>query len=131
MFMVSASGTACVVKYKNNDFEKVDKPGVVAQNFIDFELKRQSIILYVNNGNAVNSACEEFLYEHPQIEIVEKLIDTYIKDMYAGPDEKAFIRRYLSILPKSEIVDYVYSKYLENAAKIELLIKESQLLQFQ
>lgn len=124
MFMVSASGTACVVKYHDKDTKQIERAGVVSQEFIDFELKRRFIIKSINSGSSIKSSWEEFLYEHPQKDIVENLINRYKKDIYTELTEKTFIERYLTLLPKSDIVDVVYSHYLEHSEEIGTLIKK-------
>ena len=124
MFMVSASGTACVVKYHDKDTKQIERAGVVSQEFIDFELKRRFIIKSINSGSSIKSSWEEFLYEHPQKDIVENLINRYKKDIYTELTEKTFIERYLTLLPKSDIVDVVYSHYLEHSEEIRTLIKK-------
>ena len=126
MFMVSASGTACVVRYKNNDLEKVDKLGVVTQDFVDFELERQLIVKSINSDIDIKPTWMNFLYEHPQKEIVQNLLKRYVRENFEV-DEKKFIERYFTLLPKSEIVDDVYSMYLDNKVKIENLIKKCHL----
>ena len=124
MFMVSASGTACIVKYHDKDTKQIDRTGVVSQEFIDFELKRRLIIKAINSGSSIKLSWEEFLYEHPQKDIVENLINRYKKDIYTELTEKTFIERYLTLLPKSDIVDVVYSNYLEHTKEIGTLIKK-------
>lgn len=121
MFMVSASGTACIIKYHDKDTTQIDRTGVVSQKFIDFELKRRFIVKAINSGAQIKSSWEEFLYEHPQKDIVENLINRYKKDIFT---EKTFIERYLTLLPKSDIVDIVYSYYLEYSNEIGTLIKK-------
>ena len=127
MFMVSASGTACVVKYHDKDTTQIERAGVVSQEFIDFELKRRLIIKSINSGSSIKPSWEEFLYEHPQKDIVENLINRYKKDIYTELTEKTFIERYLTLLPKSDIVDVVYSHYLEHSKEIITLIKKCNL----
>lgn len=123
MFMVSASGTACVIKYHDKDTKQIEKTGLVSQEFIDFELKRRLIIKSINSGVSIKPSWEEFLYEHPQKDIVENLINRYKKDVYTELTEKTFIERYLTLLPKSDIVDIVYSSYLEHSKEIGTLIR--------
>lgn len=122
MFMVSVSGTACVVKYNNKDTKRVEKTGVVSQKFIDFELKRRLIIRSINSGYSIKNNWKEFLYEHPQKDIVENLINRYKKE-FSDLEEKEFIERYLTLLPKSDIVNTVYSYYLDNSKEIGTLIR--------
>lgn len=123
MFMVSASGTACVIKYHEKSTEQIEKTGFVSQEFIDFELKRRHIIKSINSGAIIKQSWEEFLYKHPQKDIVENLINRYKKNIYTEAIDKRFIESYLTLLPKSDIVDVVYSSYLEYSNDIGTLIK--------
>lgn len=60
MFMVSVSGTACVIRYNNKDTKKTEKIGVVSQEFIDFELKRRLIIRSINSGHSIKKVGKNF-----------------------------------------------------------------------
>ena len=122
MLMVSVSGTACLVKYKNNSHEQTGKSGIVTQDFIDIELKKRFIIKSINNGEEIETNWKYFLYEYPQKEIVQNLLNRYIDYNYLESEEE-FIERYLTLLPKSDIVDNVYSMYQKNNERIGLLIK--------
>lgn len=124
MFMVSASGTACAIKCNDKDIKQIEKTGVVSQNFIDFELIRRFIIKSINSGSSIKESWKEFLYECPQKDIVENLINRYKKDTYVDLEEKSFIERYLSLLPKLDVVDILYSNYLESSKEIGTLIKK-------
>ena len=126
MFMVSASGTACVIKYKDNDIEQTDKTGIVTQEFIDYELKRRIIVNSINSGYEIRENWKEFLFEYPQKEIVQNLLDRYVLE-YIGEEYKTFIERYMTLLPKQDVVDKVYSMYLEHNNKMGLLINRCQL----
>ena len=126
MFMVSASGTACKVKYPDDNFEETSKSEFVTQDFIDFEIVRRYIIKSINSGSAIKSDYIEFLYEFPQIEIAQNLINRYLLE-YTDNDDKKFIERYLTLLPKTDIIDSIYSLYPENDKKIGTLIKRCKL----
>lgn len=126
MFMVSASGTACKVKYPDDNFEETSKSEFVTQDFIDFEIVRRYIIKSINSGSAIKSDFIEFLYEFPQKEIAKNLINRYLLD-YTDNNDKKFIERYLTLLPKSDIIDNIYSLYPENDKKIGTLIKRCKL----
>ena len=117
MLMVSVSGTACLVKYKNNSHEQTGKSGIVTQDFIDIELKKRFIIKSINNGEEIETNWKYFLYEYPQKEIVQNLLNRYIDYNYLESEEE-FIERYLTLLPKSDIVDNVYSMYQKNNERI-------------
>ena len=126
IFMVSASGTACIVKYKDDNHEETAKSDFVTQDFVDFEIARRFIIKSINSGSAIESDYIEFLYEYPQIGITQNLINRYLND-YTDNDDKRFIERYLALLPKTDIIDNIYSLYPENGQKIGTLIKRCKL----
>lgn len=127
MLMVSVSGTACVVKYKYNNHEQTDKSGIITQDFIDIELKKQYIIKSINNGEEIETNWKDFLCEYPQKEILQNLLNRYIDSYCEESLEEEFIERYLTLLPMSDIIDDVYSMYLKNNERIGHLIKKCQL----
>lgn len=126
MFMISASGTACVVKYstKNNQENNLD---TISQEVLDTELKKRFIIKHINNGAPIQADWREFLYEHPQKDILNRLLDIYVADCFSGYETDkeiiAFIERHLTLLPKSDIIDDIYSRYLQNDKEIGNLIR--------
>ena len=126
MFMISASGTACVVKYQSKE-EQQDELDTVTQEILDIELKRRLIVNLINEGTPIQADWREFLYEHPQKDIVKRLLDIYIADYFSGYDTDkeiiAFIERYFTLLPKADFIDNVYSRYAENSKEIGNLIK--------
>lgn len=128
MFMISASGTACVVKKIKGDDEK-DNLGIISQEALEIELKKRYIVKYINEGVAIQQDWKEFLYEHPQKDVVKELIRRYIKKdfVYEISEWLTFIERYLILLPKSDIIDEVYSNYTEEQKEIANLIKACSL----
>lgn len=129
MFMVSISGTACVVDYKGGYIEKKSE-GIINQSDLDNEILRRCIIREINNGEEIQEEWEEFLFENPQIDIVDNLLDRFIsmyKEYQSNRDTMNFIIQYFSILPKKEIVGEVYSKYIDHPKEIRNLIIESKL----
>lgn len=131
MFMISASGTACVVKHSKTESE-VGKigVGVLSQSALDFELRRRFIVKSINEETEllaeIKPQWKEFLYEYPQMEIVEKLISKYVEfQEIASYHEKelSFITKYFLLLPKEEVADVVYSR-IENTPIVKKLIKD-------
>lgn len=128
MFMISASGTACIAKYHSQENQQ-NNLDTISQENLDTELKRKLIVKLINEGVPIKADWREFLYEHPQKDIVKKLLDIYIATQFSGyetaTDEViiAFIERYFTLLPKVDIIDDVYSRYTENSKKIGKLIK--------
>ena len=126
MFMISASGTACVVKCQSKENQQEDLD-TISQEVLDTELKRRLIVKLINEGADIQADWREFLYEHPQKDIVNKLLDTYcleyISDLETDKEIRAFIERHFTLLPKTDFIDEVYSKYTENSKIIGNLIK--------
>ena len=126
MFMISASGTACVVKYqlKENQQDDLD---TISQEVLDTELKRRLIVKLINEGASIQADWREFLYEHPQKDIVKRLLDIYVTDCFSGYETDkeiiAFIERHFNLLPETAFIDDVYSRYAENSKEISNLIK--------
>ena len=132
MFMISASGTACVVKHLKTETDtQQTNIGTLSQSTLDFELRRRFIVKSINEEEdllaEINPRWMEFLYEHPQMEIVEKLVSKYIKlhEMNLSLHEKVLssITKYLSLLPKKEVADIIYAKVDEYPA-IKTLVKD-------
>lgn len=121
MFMISASGTACVVKYQSKENQQ-DNLDTISQEVLDTELKRRLIVKLINEGADIQADWREFLYEHPQKDIVNKLLDLYCLEYISGL-EREFIERHFTLLPKSDFIDNVYSRYAENSKIIGNLIK--------
>ena len=127
MFMVSVSGTACIVNYQEKDIPKEDND-IVYQKFIDFEIERRNIIKSINEGSGITKKKKEFLFENPQTDIVTNLIDRYTRNFPASTeieiDESKFIENYLKILPQTAYIDYIYTLYVKKKkGAIELIQK--------
>lgn len=125
MFMVSVSGTACVIEYKDDCSEITISNNIIAQDELDKEIKRRYIISQINEGADLKEQWFEFLLENPQIEIIDNMLDRYIKyrkeaDMYN--EYIRFIERYVTLFPKNLVIDKVYSKYKDNVGEIKNLI---------
>ena len=134
MFMISASGTACIIKHAKKEEEtRETSVGILSQRALDLELRRRFIIKSISEETTLTSNIEpewmEFLYEHPQKEILEKLLDKFVAIKTAGVsynDTLFFITKYISSLPKEDVIDIIYSKAKENSI-IKTLIKNCDL----
>lgn len=130
MFMVSVSGTACIIEYKDDYLETVTDNNTIAQNELDKEIKRRYIITQINKNADLKEQWFEFLLENPQIEIVDNILNRYIKyykeyDTYK--EYVSFIEKHLSLLPKNKVINKVYSKYEANKKEIKALITNCNL----
>lgn len=127
MFMVSVSGTACILEYPKVIEENTISSNIITQESLDLEIKKQYIVKSIKSGKALRSDWIEFLYENPQNSIVEKLIDEYIRYYQADAVVKNFVEKYLTLLEPADIFNDVYSKYVENPNAIGELIGISNL----
>lgn len=127
MFMVSVSGTACIVNYQEKEIPK-ENSDIVYQKFIDFEIERRKIIKSINEGAYITKQMKEFLYENPQTDIATNLIDRYIRSFPASTetetDESNFIENYLKLLPKTVYIDYIYTLYVKKEKGAMEIIKK-------
>lgn len=124
MFMVSASGTACIVEYKANCPESASN-AIIPQYELDKEIKRRLIISKINDGASIKEQWVEFLIENPQSEIIDNLLDRYIS--YYGESENlkeeiGFIEKYISLFPKKSLIEPVYAKYETHPRELKSLI---------
>lgn len=128
MFMISASGTACIVKYPENRTEQQNL-NVVTNEVLERELKKLLIVKSINEGRAIQEEWMEFLLQYPQKNVVKGLLTRYV-DNYYQLDEKsllAFTEKYLTILPQEDFIDDVYCMYPEQMKEIGKLINACML----
>ena len=125
MFMISASGTACVIKNQLKEIQH-NNLDTISQELLDTELKRRLIVRSVNEGAPISAEWREFLYEHPQKDILEKLLDIYTAICFSSYDKNkemtAFIEKYFTLLPKADFIDNVYLRFAEKSKEIGNLI---------
>ncbi len=126
MFMVSATGTACIVDYNETDAQNVGN-GIISQEDLDKETYKAEIIEGINKGEPIKEDWEEFLLETPLVEIVENLIGRYIEYYNSSSSVNNFVVNYLSIFPKKEIINIVYRKYPDNKKEVNSLIDKCRL----
>jgi len=126
--MISASGTACIVKYPENGPEQQNL-NVVTNEVLERELKKLLIVKSINEGRAIQEEWMEFLLQYPQKNVVKGLLTRYV-DNYYQLDEKAllaFTEKYLTILPQEDFIDDVYCMYPEQMKEIGKLINACML----
>lgn len=118
MFMVSVSGTACVVVFNNNNVEVKESTDtrLVSNVNLNKEIKRIEIINTVKNGEGIGDKEIEFLVENPQEEIIEELLDRYISysNRNDSQEKAKNISYILSAYPHEIIIPFVYEKYKTN-----------------
>lgn len=129
MFMVSVSGTACVIEKNDEDIKAVDCHSQISSIDLQKEIQRRYIVSQIKKSSLICEEWVEFLLENPQIEIVEDLIKRYISlDVNYNANEikeATNIKRIISVIPANHIIPFVY-KYFEHK-KIRDLIEEFHL----
>lgn len=120
MFMVSASGTACVVEYKECPQESGQKSeGIIEQSELDKEILRRFIIKSIESGNGLEEQWVEFLCGNPQKDIINTLIKNYViisTGTYQNENsikQLRYIERIFLNYSRETIIPSIYSKYLE------------------
>lgn len=129
MFMVSASGTACLVDYKRSkDFSQDEKSNIIYQSDLDDELYRRLLVSEINEGKHLKEKYVEYLVSSPQMEVLDELINRYLnnyKDEYYLKEVLPSIERIISAYDKTDILKSVYDrcKTAEPKAIISLIKK--------
>lgn len=112
MFMVSVSGTACIVDYPENANTNEFKSETVNQSDLDREIYRRTIVDSINNGIAISDNWIEFLLENPQVEIISKLLKKHASYYTVYDEEASKIEKLLLSYSKDKIVPIIYSDEL-------------------
>ena len=125
MFMVSVSGTACVVDYPDNDNENDFKAEIITQSDLDKEIYRRFIVDSINNNVTLSHAWVEFLLENPQVEIIPKLLERYSSccDSLPFAEETKDLEKVLLAFPKEKLIPIIYSDDLSNHKSYIAIIK--------
>lgn len=126
MFMVSASGTACVIE-KNADHQSSE---IIRTQMPFFELekeeKRRQIISGLKASSPLLQDWAEFLIEFPQEDIIEDLVKRYIElNESLRETEFSNIERVISATPTDLVVPIVYKYHKQT--KVRHLIEKLQL----
>lgn len=128
MFMVSASGTACIIDFKQSNYTENKELTHVDQQALENEINRRQVILDVTNNKTSINEWFEFLMENPQVELIDSLLDIYIYYWNLKNETTLFnIARVLSVLPKEALLPKVYEKYIEYNNAIRKLIRDCYL----
>lgn len=128
MFMVSVSGTACIIEKNDEDIKAVDCHSQISSIDLQKEIQRRYIVSRIKKSSPICKEWVEFLLENPQIEIVEDLIKRYISldvNYNSNEVEVTNIKQILSVIPANHIIPFVY-KYFKYK-KIRDLIKKYNL----
>lgn len=128
MFMVSVSGTACIIEKNDEDIKAVDCHSQISSIDLQKEIQRRYIVSRIKKSSPICKEWVEFLLENPQIEIVEDLIKRYISldvNYNSNEVEVTNIKQILSVIPANHIIPFVY-KYFKYK-KIRDLIEKYNL----
>lgn len=128
MFMVSVSGTACIIEKNDEDIKAVDCHSQISSIDLQKEIQRRYIVSRIKKSSPICKEWVEFLLENPQIEIVEDLIKRYISldvNYNSNGVEVTNIKQILSVIPANHIIPFVY-KYFKYK-KIRDLIEKYNL----
>lgn len=126
MFMISVSGTACIIDYLDSN-EKEFKSGTVSQADLDKEIYRRFVISNINNNIMLQDEWIEFLLENPQIELIPKLLERhsyYYADTYVNGDEVEKLEKVLLVFSKENIISFLYSDELLKHKSYREIIKK-------
>lgn len=131
MFMISASGTACIIDAKEDcTLVKENNNGLISQEDLDKEIDRRNIVSKINNGADFQNQWIEFLLENPQIEIIDNLLNRY-SECYNNQEfhrsDIIAIERLISSFPKKDVIPYVYNRLQDTNEAIRNLIKKCNL----
>ena len=127
MFMISASGTACIIDYQEQRAQQNNAAKSISQSDYDREIQKKEIISKLESGKFQQSWITFLFEEHPK-EAVKPLISLY-QNSY-GEDET--LKQIVSIIksyPREYVVNEIYS-FLEDSnwnGSICTLIRECDL----
>lgn len=111
MFMVSASGTACIIEESKEECDN-DKRNrdIISQSEIQKEIDRRYIVNKIKAGVRLNSEWVEFLLENPQSEITDSLINRYKElPIEYNAEEIAYIEKIILAMPLETLIPVVYN----------------------
>lgn len=128
MFMISASGTACVIEEGSDLVQESLSNNVAPSHIVALALKKREVIQRVNSGEALEGELREFLMEYPLEEVAQKVFDAYIEGFPYNAEFMNFAHKYFSSLPSDFAANFLYSVYAyENFNAIRRILTTCQL----
>ena len=114
MFMLSASGTACIVECTNKQTEHIQSNGLISADAVSLELKQQSLREAILSG-AIKYTEEEwtFLQENPSLDTIKLLVKHCYFRYLRNSERRAIIESLINRIDYDEACDIVYSIYTE------------------
>ena len=123
MFMISASGTACIIDGVANGQEQEISRTQMSFFELEKEEKKRQIISGLKNSSPLHQDWAEFLMEHPQEEIIEDLVVRYIElDESLRETEFSNIEKVIAAAPIDWVIPIVYSHHKQ--PKVRHLIEK-------
>lgn len=129
MFMVSASGTACIIDYIQSNCIEKKELNQIDQQILDKEIIRRQTIADINHSKEIRNKWVEFLIENPQIEIIDSLLDIYTRCAFREMDKEELFKvtKILSVIPRESLLPKVYENYMKNSDAMSKLIRDCHL----
>ena len=128
MFMISASGTACVIEEKKGMDSDLLTNKVASSSIVALELKKKEVISRISNGEEIEGELSDFLLEYPLQEVMQNVFSAYVNKFSYNTDFMNFIYRYFSSLPVDVATNFLYSAYAnENFNAFRVLLTNSKL----
>lgn len=111
MFMLSASGTVCVVERLDKQTENIQYSGLISSDLISQEMKQQKLREIISSGSAVFSEDEwSFMRENPSLETIKLLVEKCYFKLH-GNEERANVEILVSQINYDEACEMVYPLY--------------------
>lgn len=126
MFMVSVSGTACVVDYPKSVNDNEFKSEIINQSDLDKEIYRRTIVDSIKNDITISDDWIEFLLENPQVEIISKLLKKHASCYTAYDEEAPKLEKLLLSYPKDKIVPMIYTDELAEHKSYRYIIMKGK-----
>lgn len=114
MLMVSASGTACFIKYNEREISQ-QKNDYVSNNNIEHEKQRRDILSHLSsNPYSIPESQMEYMLEFPLAEFVEPLLKLYkdrIEHNNVLVELQVFMNKIFQLLPQKTSLPLLYKDY--------------------
>lgn len=136
MFMISALGTAVIVKYNQNKLsvESEKKSTIILNEKLEQEITKRNIITTFKNNELPSQDEWIYLLNNPIEEIAEQLIDLYLNRytsvIESGTDTQLLLSNttnFFNSLKKETAIEILYKKLYKNPILILKIIKANNL----
>lgn len=134
MFMVSASGTACVVDISRLPADNIKKEsGEISNSLFLIEKMKEHIFAEFEKKYSIPDSWVDFLTEHPQDELIQPALRKYIKYSSNVSEEETLhkIKKVLSRVDMNKLINECYLLIADNEKPILQLITDMQLFSAQ